>query len=215
VGHWAIALGNPAGPGTTFAVGTFSSRPERQCYQEELSATLMQASLGLPAGGQGGPLMNIEGSVVGMMIPGPGADLSALVAPLRPLAFALPINLAMAIYEPLKAKESRSSPWLGFSVLELHTARRRVSPSGGVKLPTVGVYIDDVFQPSPAAAADVRVGDCLISIDGNRITSVGAFQKWLYLSGIGRTITLEISRAGQTLEKRVTVEQRPAAAVPR
>jgi S1-C subfamily serine protease len=122
----------------------------------------------------------------------------------------------MAIYEPLKTKESRSSPWLGFSVLELHTARRRLaSPGGGVKLPATGVYIDDVFQPSPAAAADIRIGDCLISIDGNRVATVGAFQKWLYLSGIGRTITLELFREGKTLEKRVTVEQRPAAAVPR
>ncbi len=215
VGHWAIALGNPAGPGTTFAVGTFSSRPERQCYQEDRSATLLQASLGVPAGGYGGPLMNIEGSVVGMVIPGPGADLSALVTPSRPLDFALPIDLAIAIYEPLKIKESRRSPWLGFSVLELRTARRQASPSGGVELPPTGVYVDDVFEPSPAAAADIRIGDVLISIDGNRLTSVGAFQKWLYLSGIGRTIALGIVRGGKTIEKRVTVEERPEAAAPR
>lgn len=213
VGHWAIALGNPSGPGTTFAVGTLSSRPERQCYQEERSATLMRASLGVSAGGYGGPLMNIEGAVVGMMIPGPGADLPTLVTPLRALDFALPINLAMAIYEPLKIKESRRSPWLGFSVLELRTARRhRAGPSGSVKLPATGVYIDDVFAPSPAAAADIRIGDSLISIDGNRLTSVGVFQKWLYLSGIGRTITLEIFREGKTIEKRVTVEERPETA---
>ncbi len=55
----------------------------------------------------------------------------------------------------------------------------------------------------------------MISIDGNRLPSVGEFQKWLYLSGIGRTITLEILRDGQILEKRVTVEKRPEAAVPR
>jgi serine protease Do len=160
--------------------------------------------------------MNIEGSVVGIMIPGPGADLAALAAPWGPLAFALPINLAMAIYEPLKLKESRSSPWLGFSVLELPIARRRLAkPGRAVDLPATGVYIDDVFLPSPAAAADVRIGDSLLSIDGNRITSVGTFQKWLYLSGIGRTVTLGLSRNGKPLEKRVTIEQRPAEAVPR
>ncbi len=71
------------------------------------------------------------------------------------------------------------------------------------------------FEPSPAAAADVRIGDKLISIDGNRLPSVGEFQKWLYLSGIGRTITLEILRDGEILEKRVTVEERPETDVPR
>jgi serine protease Do len=216
VGHWAIALGNPPGPGTTFAVGTVSSRPDRQCYQEERSATLLRASLGVSAGAYGGPLLNIEGEVVGMMISGPGADLAPLVAPSAPLDFALPINLAMAIYEPLKVKESRRSPWLGFSVLELRTARRlRSGSSGGAGLPASGVYIDDVFAPSPAAAADIRIGDTLISIDGNRLGSVGAFQKWLYLSGIGRTIRLEIFRDGKTIQKRVTVEERPEAALPR
>jgi S1-C subfamily serine protease/mono/diheme cytochrome c family protein len=217
VGHWAIALGNPAGPGTTFAVGTLSSRAERQCYQGELSATLMQASLGIPVGGYGGPLLNIEGAAVGMLIPGPGADRAAPVTPSPTVAFALPMDLAMAIYEPLKIKESRKSPWLGISVLELRAVRegRGRPTSGGVALPPGGVYIDDVFEPSPAAAADVRVGDSLLSIDGNRLFSVGDFQKWLYLSGIGRTIALEIYRDGKKLEKRITVEERPAAAVPR
>jgi serine protease Do len=217
VGHWAIALGNPAGPGTTFAVGTLSSRAERQCYQEELSATLMQASLGIPVGGYGGPLLNIEGAVVGMLIPGPGADRAASVTPSPTVAFALPMDLAMAIYEPLKVKESRKSPWLGISVLELRAVRegRGRPTSGGVALPPGGVTIDDVFEPSPAAAADVRVGDVLLSIDGNRLFSVGDFQKWLYLSGIGRSIALEIYRDGKKLEKRITIEERPAAAVPR
>jgi S1-C subfamily serine protease len=236
VGYWAIALGNPGGPGTSFAVGTLSSRPERQCYQEDLTATLMQTSLSVPSGGYGGPLMNIEGEVVGMMVPGPGAEFPELVALARPLGFALPIDLVMAIYEPLKLKESRRSPWLGFSVLEHRAARRRLVSSDesaeppqtgvavlrepasqrrGVVVPQIGVYIDDVFEPSPAAVADIRIGDKLISIDGNRLPSVGEFQKWLYLSGIGRTITLKILRDGEILEKRVTVEERPASAVPR
>jgi S1-C subfamily serine protease len=198
-------------------VGTLSSRAERQCYQDELSATLMQASLGVPAGGYGGPLTTIEGDVVGMLIPGPNADLAAPATPSPTLAFALPIDLAMAIYEPLKVKESRKSPWLGISVLERRPVGRgpgRPGP-GGVRLPPGGVLIDNVFEPSPAATADVRVGDLLLSIDGQRLYSVGAFQKWLYLSGIGRTITLEIFRDGEKLEKRITVEERPAAAVPR
>ena len=82
-------------------------------------------------------------------------------------------------------------------------------------MPRIGVYIDDVYEPSPAAAAGVRIGDRLISIDGNRLVSVSAFQRWLYLSGIGRTITLEIFRDGQVLEKQVTVAERPDAARPR
>ena len=109
----------------------------------------------------------------------------------------------------------RTSPWLGFSVLEPATARRRLPGAADPQLPRIGIFIDDVFEPSPADRADVRVGDILTAIDGHRIASVGAFQRWLYLSGVGRSITLELFRDGNTLEKAVTVEERPAEAVPR
>ena len=210
VGHWAIALWNPAGPGRTFAVGTLASLPERECYQQELASTLLQASLRVPAGALGGPLVNIEGEVIGMLVPGPGDDAAA-----RSVELALPIELALAIYEPLAIKGSRRSPWLGFSVLERRAARRRAGERGEIKLAPMGIYIDGVFEPSPAAAADVRIGDWLLAIDGNRITSVGSFQRRLYLSGIGSTITLEILRDGEILEKRVAIEERPEAANPR
>jgi len=214
IGHWVIALGNPPGPGGTFAVGTLSSPPERQCYQGDLTATLMQTSLSFPAGGYGGPLLNIEGEVVGMMVASPGAR-AEFERPAGGLRFALPMDLAMAIYEPIVSQEMRRSPWLGLSVLERAAAPARRVDGEGSEPPRVGVTIDDVFEPSPASVAGIRVGDALLAIDGNRLESVGAFQRWLYRSGIGREIVLSIDRGGETLEKRVVVEERPAAVTPR
>jgi len=210
VGHWTIALGDPVGPGTTYAVGTLATLPERQCYQGDLSATLMQTSLRVPDQAYGGPLVNIRGEVVGMTVPRPHAD--PRVA--RAAEFALPIDLALGIYEALKVKESVNSPWLGFSILELATVRRTGQVDWS-SLSRTGVFIDDVFEPSAASAADIRIGDCLVSLDGHRLLSVLDFQKWLYLSGIGRTVTLEIFRNGETLEKSVTIERRPESVRPR
>jgi serine protease Do len=214
VGHWAIALGNPAGPGTTFSVGTLSSQPERQCYQGDLSATLIQSTAIVPAGAYGGPLVNISGEVLGITVPPPGVDVAGAAA--GAVGYALPIDLAMTIFEPLKKTESRTSPWLGISVLELAAARQRTAKAGKqVQLPRTGLYIDDVFDPSPAATAGVRIGDALIAIDGHRLMSARTFQKWLYLSGIGSEVTLQIFRDGETFEKTTTITERPAAAVPR
>lgn len=214
VGHWAIALGNPWGPGKTFSVGTIASQPQRQCYQEDLSATLLQSSVDVSEGGYGGPLVNIEGEVVGMMVPRPG--LAPGPAPAGAPALALPIELAMTIFEPLKTTESRVSPWLGIAVLELAAARQQAGRTGqAVSLPRTGVYIDGVFEPGPAAAAGIRVGDTLVAADGRKLMSPYAFQKWLYLSGVGRKVTVEIYRDGETLERSITVQQRPTAVVPR
>jgi len=75
----------------------------------------------------------------------------------------LPINLVLNLYEALKVSQSRESPWLGVSVLELPLLRRQLGDKAGtIDIPRTGVYIDDVFDPSPASRAGVRTGDFLL-----------------------------------------------------
>lgn len=176
----------------------------------------MQSSLSIHPESYGGPLVNIRGEIVGMNVPPPGEIDPEAMRRARSSEYALPINLAMNIYEALKISETRKSPWLGISVLELAAVHRRKNSTGeSPPLPRTGVYIDDVFDPSPAARAGIRVGDSLVAIDGNRLFSVLDFQKWLYLSGIGRSVRLEIFREQETLEKKATIEERPQSATTR
>jgi serine protease Do len=207
VGQWAIAVGDPPGAERIFSPGTIAARPERECYQEHRTSTLLQASMVIDPAGFGGPLVSIHGLVVGLTTSG-----HSVVAPsigiCNRTVTALPINLAMTIYRALKVKESELSPWLGFSVLELNAGLRTRLRSA----PPTGIYIDDVFEPSPASRAGVLVGDVLTRMDDHPILGVSDFQTWLYLLGIDATVTLEIVRDGKPLRKRIRIEQRPAAA---
>jgi S1-C subfamily serine protease len=208
VGRWAIALGDPPGPERSFDAGTIAGMPERECYQEQRTATVVQTSCRLDPESYGGPLVDIAGRVIGVTVPRPGGVGPAAFLAFARQAQALPNGIAMTLYEALRAKESRRSPWLGFSVLELTRATRtRTSPR-------TGVVIDDVFDPSPAARAGIRVGDVLTAIDDHRVLSVADFQKWLYLAGIGAQVTLHVSRDGAPLALPVTIEERPDAARP-
>jgi serine protease Do len=121
---------------------------------------------------------------------------------------ALPINLAMTIYRALKVKESELSPWIGISVLDLSAQLRHRLKSS----PLTGIFIDDVFAPSPASKAGIHLGDILTKMDDHRILGVSDFQTWLYLLGIDTPVTLEIFRDGQFLRRKVVIEQRPEAA---
>jgi S1-C subfamily serine protease len=126
----------------------------------------------------------------------------------------LPISLVLNLFEALKVARSHRSPWIGISVLELPAVRRRLGPNAhGVAMPPTGVYIDDVFTPSPAARAGIRPGDFLVGLGGHAILSVGDFQTWLYVTGIDATAELALVRDGKPLTLKVPVEVRPPEAV--
>ena len=206
-GHWLIALGDPPGPERTFAVGLVAMPPLRQCYQAQLTATRLQTSLGVGSGGLGGPVVDILGHVVGMSV----RQETAVGEP--PVTGVLPINLVLNLFEALKVARSNRSPWIGISVLELPVARRRLAGHvPAVVVPTTGVYIDDVFDPSPAHKAGIRPGDFLLGLGGHRVLAVGDFQTWLYVAGVDAKVDLDIVRDGRPLTIPVTVEARPPSA---
>ena len=191
VGHWAIAVGDPLGPQRVFAAGLISARPERACSRADLVATFLEASLQVHPEAYGGPLVNLDGAVMGMIVPQPAGSLDPAETG---LVYALPMSIATGIYESLKVARSDESPWLGVSVLSMaeHRASLRVR---GVdrdrRQPVLGVYIDNVFDPGPAALAGLRIGDILVSVDGQGVSTVYLFQRSLYLAGIGNTVKIE------------------------
>jgi S1-C subfamily serine protease len=215
VGNWVIAVGDPPGADVTYAVGTLAARPERQCYQEDLSRTLFQTSVAVPPESQGGPLLDVQGRAIGLTVQRPGGlELGASSA--ASSTYALPMNLVFNIYEALKVAQSDRSPWIGVSVLELASARRRLGTQArAARFPRTGVYIDDVFAPSPASRAGIRPGDFLVALGTHRVLSVGDFQKWLYLGGIGSEIEVELARGGKAVKYRLPIEVRPAEATTR
>jgi S1-C subfamily serine protease/mono/diheme cytochrome c family protein len=206
-GHWLIALGDPPGPERSFAVGLVAMPPQRQCYQAALSATRLQSSLTVPSGALGGPVVDILGHVVGLTVRQEEGK------PDQSSTGVLPINLVLNLFEALKVARSDRSPWLGISVLELPALRRRLGATEpAAPIPMTGVYIDDVFAPSPASRAGIRVGDFLVGLGGHRVLSVGDFQTWLYVAGIGKTTEIELVRDGKPLTLAAPVEVRPASA---
>lgn len=207
VGQWIISVGDPPGVERAFVPGVLSAVPRRECYQETPSETLYQTSLWLEAGAFGGPVVDLSGRTIGIAQPRPGhLPLPGVPSALR----ILPIELAMTIHSALATAADEISPWLGFSVLELgRDVRRRLADP-----PRTGVYIDGVYDPSPASRAGIEVGDVLLSIDGNRLLSVADFQRWLYLLGVGTPVDVVVHRDGAEKTVRVEIEQRPAELVP-
>jgi S1-C subfamily serine protease len=214
VGHWAIAVGDPSGPEKFFAPGLFTTLPARECYQEQLSAAYLQAAMTLHPEAYGGALVDIRGNLVGILTPR-HPQLGAVPAPDGyGLEFALPSRIVEGLYESIRSKQSFRSPWLGYAVMSMAELRKELGHEAFKRLqrPRSGIYIENVFEPSPASRAGVRVGDFLVRFDGQRLRSPIEFQKWLYLAGIGATVRVDLYRNGEEITREMTIEERPAHA---
>jgi len=125
--------------------------------------------------------------------------------------YALPINLVVAIYQSLLARQSIVSPWLGVSVLRLDDALRQKLGDPDVR----GVYIDNVFDPSPASGVGIMIGDVLQSIDGQPIADVYEFQRELYRAGAGKVVKLSVYHSKRVRDLTAKIGIRPPGATTR
>ena len=110
---------------------------------------------------------------------------------------------------------SNQSPWVGLSVMDLaeRSAELEESPDApaATSFPSNGVYIDDVFALSPAAAAGVTAGAFVVTIDGRPVTSSLDYLEKLYEIGVGNTVVLGLQRDGETTQVELAIAIRPDA----
>jgi len=84
--------------------------------------------------------------------------------------------------------------WLGITLSEVTAEKAKE-----LKLPgEYGAVIERVQEDSPAAKAGLAQGDVIVSFAGERIRSVAQLRRMVRETPAGRTVTLEVSRNGQT-----------------
>lgn len=71
-----------------------------------------------------------------------------------------------------------------------------------------GVPVQKVELNSPAAAAGVRIGDLIMSVDGERVTEGSELQQILVKKEVGDVVSLGISRRGKELKIDVELVKR-------
>lgn len=211
VGSWLLGFGDPAGPERFLATGLLTAKPARDCYQELMSSSYMQATMAVPEGAFGGPLVDLDGHVVGILMRMEIAGITTSSA------WALPSKIVQGLYHAIREAGTTQSPWLGFSVMsraEIATARG-VQAFQAMPKPRHGILLENVFDPSPAHAAGLQPGDFLTHVAGVEIHAPVDFQRQLYLAGVGRKVALKLWRAGAELTVELAIAARPAEAKPR
>lgn len=199
VGQQAIAIGNPLGFERTVTVGVVSAVSRDIPGGGAPLRDLIQTDAGINPGNSGGPLLDSCGRVIGVN--------TAVVRATGTggLGFAVPIDTARRAVDDVVRQGRIVVPWIGIGYSEV---TRELA--GAYDLPVnYGVMVGSVAQNSPAARADIRRGDIIVSLNGSRLQDASQLQEFIREAQVGQRLTLVVLRNGQRLTKTVVLAEMP------
>ena len=161
VGQWVLALGSPFGLNQTVTHGIISARERGQI---SLGNTIrikdfLQTDAAINPGSSGGPLVNLDGEVIGIntAIASPSGSNSGV-------AFSIPINMVKRIANQLLEKGSVTRGYLGLQVAQSFEA----ADADRLGLTRAqGALVEKVYNDTPAATAGLRANDVVLEVDGD------------------------------------------------
>ncbi len=198
VGDWAIAIGNPFGFDKTFTVGVVSAV---RGNAGELGNSYIQTDASINQGNSGGPLLNLDGEVVGVnrMIYAKkgGGSLG--------IGFSIPINTAKKILEQLYHYGKVKWGYIGVKIANLN---RKLAQQLGASN-TRGALVVQPTPNGPAALAGLRRGDIILRVNNKRIKNGKHLIVTTSRMAVGTTASFEVLRNKKTIYLNVTITEKP------
>jgi serine protease Do len=191
VGQWAIAIGSPFGLEETVTVGVISATG-RSGLGTGTYEDFIQTDASINPGNSGGALCNIRGEVIGIN--------AMIIQPGQGIGFAIPINLAKSISQQLIKGGKVVRAWIGIGIQDLTDEMRKQFGLSDKE----GVLINKIFPDSPAEKADLKIGDIIKEIDGQKVKNSRELVQNVLKKEVGQKVSLKIIRNGK--EKSIVVK---------
>ncbi|WP_315924219.1 S1C family serine protease [Mesorhizobium sp. SP-1A] len=144
--------------------------------------------LALPAGGrfEGGPVLDAEGKLVGMLLFGP-----------RRRALVMPYETIERAVATLREKGHVARGYLGAG---LHPVRQA---------DVAGAMVMSLDENGPAKAAGLALGDIITAWNGEAVNGPRGLIRRLGPDSAGAAVTLGVVRGGETRDVAVTIGEKP------
>jgi S1-C subfamily serine protease len=189
-GQIVIAIGRPGGLKATFGTISAVSSSWRGWRGSEIEH-LIQTNAPLYPGFSGGPLVDVEGRVVGMnsWVFGRGDGR------------AIAMDVAERVVESLRADGRIKRPYLGIGTQEVALPDAVKAKAGQES----GLLVISIESQSPADRAGIMQGDTLIGLAGAAVATLNDLYAKLRTLKVGAVETVKVIRGGESKELRVTV----------
>jgi len=165
------------------------SDTQRVDYQD-----FLQTDASINPGNSGGPMVNLRGELVGI-----NTAIASVGGRNEGIGFSIPINMVMFVAKQLIENGTVVRGYLGVWLDREFGANDAVAL--GIKVPG-GAKIRRITENSPAAKADLREGDVILSVNGVLIDDDAHLINEVAQTNVGSKIAMVIFRDG----KEMTVE---------
>src|SRR5688572_4039695 len=154
IGESVVAVGNPFGLSGTVTTGVVSALGRSVPSQEQgrTYTDFIQTDASINRGNSGGPLLNIEGRVIGINV--------ALYQNAQGIGLAIPVDRAKEVIQDLLRYGEVHAAWVGAVTATLTPEEAKRLGQSAQR----GALVVRVFSGSPAAAAGLRAGDVITAV---------------------------------------------------
>ncbi|GBF78069.1 hypothetical protein PA598K_06672 [Paenibacillus sp. 598K] len=203
VGDWVVAIGNPAGFENTVTVGVISAKereiPINDNNGQRQYRHLLQTDASINSGNSGGPLINLNGEVIGMN--------TAKSSEAQGIGFAIPTSVFVPFINYLEEGKSIPSSYIGVSLTDI-----REEILDDLNLNSVeGALVAQVLPGTPAFKAGIRQYDVIVKINGQAVEKSKDVVNQVLALPIGEKISLTVLRDGKETDFIVIVEDKNAS----
>ena len=202
VGDWVIAVGNALSleGSNTVTIGIVSALGRTiltDPYEDIYLYETIQTDAAINEGNSGGPLIDMEGNVVGINV--------AIESTAQGIGFAIPWFTVQTIATELIASGRVIRPMLGVVAVELTPSIARSIGREWIE----GVIVLQVFESTSAADAGLQSGDVITVIDGIFVSDIKGFRQiiWGYIAG--DIVQIELDREGKLITLEAILQEKP------
>jgi serine protease Do len=200
-GQWVAAIGSPFGFANSITAGIVSAT--ERSLPAETYVPFIQTDVAVNPGNSGGPLLNIDGEVVGI-----NSMIYSRTGGYMGVSFAIPIEAALDVSKQLRShgKVTRGRLGIGIQPVTKELAESFKLDS------TDGVVVVNVEAGSPAEKAGLQVGDVILAYEGKRIEEPNTLPRLVASTRPGAQAKLDVVRKGERQVLSATVGEIPAQA---
>ncbi len=201
-GDWVMVIGSPLQLANSVSVGVVSAKARRiNITQDSSLESFIQTDAAINFGNSGGPLVDLEGSVVGIA--------TAINFGAENIGFAVPVATLKGILGQLREHGQVRRGYLGVNIEPITWPRAEFY---GLES-TDGALVTQVAPNGPSEDAGIEHGDIIIRVDDHYVETTRDLIDYVALLQPGADVEVRIFREGKRLTKRVELGERPDQSV--